>query len=129
MDFFQLISNSMQRKIMLHLGDPAHGIGAIKFIDLNLGKMGVMMKGVGMKGHSMGGFQHHLLGRVFQEGGSWDRFNNWLRVALRVSNLLSNFPSNWLNRSSTLENLVWTCASKWSNWALFLVISACSSWV
>jgi hypothetical protein len=41
---------------MLHLGDPTHGIKAIKFIDLNSVKMSIMMKGVGMKGHSMGGF-------------------------------------------------------------------------
>jgi len=39
----------MQRKIMLHLSDPTCGIGAIKFIDLNLRKTGVTMKGVGLK--------------------------------------------------------------------------------
>jgi hypothetical protein len=54
-NFGQLISNAMQRKIMLHLSDPTHGIGAIKFIDLKSMKMMVMMKGVGVKIHRMRG--------------------------------------------------------------------------
>jgi hypothetical protein len=53
--FFQLISNVMQRKIMLHLSDPTRGIEAIKFIDLISRKTGVTMKGVGLKDHIMGG--------------------------------------------------------------------------
>jgi hypothetical protein len=69
MKFVQLISNAMQRKIMLHLGDAAHGIRAIKFIDLNSGKTGVMMKGVGMKGDSMGGV-NIILGRVVRGRGA-----------------------------------------------------------
>ena len=40
---------------MLHLSDPTHEIGAIKFIDLKEGKMGVMMKGVGLKMQRMRG--------------------------------------------------------------------------
>jgi hypothetical protein len=67
--FGQLISNAMQRKIMLHLGDPAHGIKAIKFIDLNSGKTRATMKGVGLKGHSMGGVNTIYLGGLFKEGG------------------------------------------------------------
>jgi hypothetical protein len=55
MKFFQLINNTMQRKIILHLSDPTHGFGAIKFIDLNVGKMGVTMKGFGLKYHRIGG--------------------------------------------------------------------------
>jgi len=34
---------------MLHLSDQTHGIRAIKFIDLNMGKTRVTMKGVGLK--------------------------------------------------------------------------------
>jgi surfactin synthase thioesterase subunit len=45
----------MKGEIMFHLSDPTHGIRAIKFVHLNYGKMEVMRKGVGMKGHSMGG--------------------------------------------------------------------------
>jgi len=39
----------MQREIMLYLSDPTRGIRAIKFIDLNMGKTWVTMKGVGLK--------------------------------------------------------------------------------
>jgi hypothetical protein len=46
----------MQRKIILYLSDPTHGIRAIKFINLNSRKTGVMIKGFGMKGHNMRGF-------------------------------------------------------------------------
>jgi hypothetical protein len=56
MKFGQLINNSMQGEIMFHLSDPACGIRAIKFVHLNSRKMGVTMKGVGMKGHIMGRF-------------------------------------------------------------------------
>jgi hypothetical protein len=48
----------MQRKIILHLSDPTHGIGAIKFIDLNMGKTGVMMKEVGLKMQRMRGINN-----------------------------------------------------------------------
>jgi hypothetical protein len=68
-NFDQLITNSMQNKIILYLGDPAHGIRAIKFIGLKSGKMGVTMKGVGMKGHCMGGFDTFYLGGLVKEGG------------------------------------------------------------
>jgi hypothetical protein len=67
--FGHLISNAMQREIILHLGDPACGIIAIKVIDLNLRKTGVMIKGVGMKGHRMGGVNTIYLGGLFREGG------------------------------------------------------------
>jgi hypothetical protein len=67
--FGQLISNAMQRKIMLHLGNPTCGIRAIKFIELNSGKTRVTMKGVKMKGHSMGGVITIYLGGLFREGG------------------------------------------------------------
>jgi hypothetical protein len=40
---------------MFHLSNPSRGIQDIKFIELNSRKMGVMMKGFGMKGNSMGG--------------------------------------------------------------------------
>jgi hypothetical protein len=56
MKFGQIISNSMQGEIMFHLSNPSYGVQAIKFIHINFGKMKVMMKGVGMKGHGMGGF-------------------------------------------------------------------------
>jgi hypothetical protein len=39
----------MQRKIMLHLSDPTHKIESIKFIDLDMGKMRVTLKGFGLK--------------------------------------------------------------------------------
>jgi hypothetical protein len=55
MNFFQLVDNSMQREILLNLSDPTRGVGEIKFIDLNSGKTGVTMKGVGLKNHRMGG--------------------------------------------------------------------------
>jgi hypothetical protein len=54
---------------MLHLGDPSYGIEAIKFVDLNLGKTRFTLKGVGMKGHSMGGVNIVYLGGFFREGG------------------------------------------------------------
>jgi hypothetical protein len=53
--FGQLTDNAMQREIMLHLSDPTCGVEAIKFIDLNSKKTRVMMKGVGLKNHRMGG--------------------------------------------------------------------------
>ena len=56
--FGQLISNTMQRKIMLHLSDPTCRIGAIKFIDLNMGKTGVTLKGVGLKMQRMRGINN-----------------------------------------------------------------------
>jgi hypothetical protein len=84
-----------------------------------------MIKGVGMKGHSMGGVNKILLGELFREGGSCDRFNNGWRAMVRVS----IFPSNWTNQASNLENPYWTWSSRWSNWALFYLISACRSWV
>jgi hypothetical protein len=59
----------MQRKIMFHLDDPTNGIRAIKFIDLKWGKTGVTQKGVGMKGHNMGGVNTIYLGGLFMEGG------------------------------------------------------------
>jgi hypothetical protein len=72
-NFFQLTSNAMQRQIILYLGDPNHGIIAIKFIDLNSGNTWVMMKGVGMKGHSLGGIKTIYFGGLFNGGrGSWD---------------------------------------------------------
>jgi hypothetical protein len=45
----------MQRKIMFHLSGPTCRIGAIKFIDLDVGKTRVMQKGVGLKMHRMRG--------------------------------------------------------------------------
>jgi hypothetical protein len=55
MKFGQLINSTMQGEIMFNLSDPSHVMQAINFIDLNSGKIRDMMKGVGMKGHSMGG--------------------------------------------------------------------------
>jgi hypothetical protein len=54
-NFYQLISNAMQIKTMLHLSDPTLEILSIKFIDVNSGNMGVMLKGVGLNDHRMGG--------------------------------------------------------------------------
>jgi len=39
----------MEIKIILHLSDPTHRIGAIKFINLYTGKTRFTMKGVGLK--------------------------------------------------------------------------------
>jgi hypothetical protein len=57
----------MQIKIIIHLSDPTHGIGSIKFIDLNVGNTWVTMKGVGMEFHSMGGINTIYLGGFFKE--------------------------------------------------------------
>jgi hypothetical protein len=57
----------MQRKTMLDLSDQTHMIRAIKFIDLNAGKMGVTMKGVGLKMHRMRGISSI---RLVQGGGT-----------------------------------------------------------
>jgi hypothetical protein len=55
MEFGQIINNSIQGEIMLHLSDRlVCGIRAIKFIHLKFG-IQFTMKGVGMKGHGMGG--------------------------------------------------------------------------
>jgi hypothetical protein len=58
----------MQRKIILHLGDLAHGIEAIKFIHLNSRKMRLTMKGIGMKGHFVEGVTTNYVGGLFKEG-------------------------------------------------------------
>jgi hypothetical protein len=49
MKFGQLVSNIMQRKIMLHLSGPICRIKSIKFINLYVGKMRLTIKGVGVK--------------------------------------------------------------------------------
>jgi hypothetical protein len=53
----------MHRKIMLHLSDPTRRIGAIKFIDLDMGRTGVMLKGVGFKMERMRGINNIRLVR------------------------------------------------------------------
>jgi hypothetical protein len=45
----------MQIKIMLHLSDPTRRIIVIKFIELDAGKMGITLKGVGLKMQRMRG--------------------------------------------------------------------------
>jgi hypothetical protein len=72
MKFIQLISNAMQRKIMLQLGDPSHGIGAMKFME---------------------GLNTIYMGGLFKEARGLYIFNKWFRVELMVS----NFPSNLSN--------------------------------
>jgi hypothetical protein len=58
----------MQRKIMFHLSDPTCGIQAIKFIDLNSGKMGVAMKMMEMRVVEKGKFNVFLIERFFKGG-------------------------------------------------------------
>jgi hypothetical protein len=55
MKFGQIVCNAMQGEIMFHLSNPAGGVQAIKFSHIDFGKMKIKMKGVGMKGHVMGG--------------------------------------------------------------------------
>jgi hypothetical protein len=53
--FFHHISNATDREIIIHLSDTTHWFGASKFINLTSRRTRVMMKGVEMKKHRMGG--------------------------------------------------------------------------